>query len=115
MIVLVPVPAVAGLNTPPLTPVPPYVPPAGLPPVNVIGEPFMHAVEGTVSETDGVGFTVIVFVPVPEQPDAFVYEYEIVNVPAPAVAGLNEFPDTPVPLYVPPDGDPPDNVTALPF
>ena len=59
MIVFVPVHAVVGLNAPPLTPVPPYIPPAGLPPVNVIGEAFTHTDVGSVSETVGVGFTTI--------------------------------------------------------
>jgi hypothetical protein len=37
------------------------------------------------------------------------------NVPAPADAGLKVVPLTPVPLYVPPDGDPPVRFTTAEF
>src|SRR5215471_19011016 len=35
-------------------------------------------------------------------PKLFVTEYVMLNVPAPATDGLNLFPDTPVPLHIPP-------------
>ena len=111
MIRYVPAPADCGLNTPPLTCVPEYVPPAGDPPLNVIGEELIQAGANAASVTVGVGLTVIVEVAVFVQPLPFVYEYVIVCVPAPAFAALN-FPElTPVPEYVPPAGEPPVNVS----
>ena len=48
--VCVPTPAVAGLNCPEATPVPEYVPPAGIPPVNSKAT----ASEHTVGKADKV-------------------------------------------------------------
>ena len=103
----VPAPAVCGLNIPPLTCVPEYVPPVGDPPLNVMGEALIQVGVNAANVTVGVGLTVIVFVAVLEQPLPLVYEYVIVCVPGPAVAALNFPPLTPVPEYVPPLGDPP--------
>ena len=44
----------------------------------------------------------------------FVYEYVIVCIPTPAVAGLNTFALTPGPLNVPPAGEP-TKVVVVPF
>ena len=62
--------------------------------------------------TTGAAETVMVNVQVFEQPGIL---YEIVCVPAPAVAGLNVFDETPVPVYVPPPGLPPVNGNAAVF
>ena len=62
--------------------------------------------------TVGKGLTVCVDVAVFEQPFPSVNVYVIVCVPAPAEAGSNELPVTPVPLYVPPVGEPADRINA---
>ena len=56
----VPTPAVAGLNCPPLTPVPLYVPPAGEPPDKVKAASVLHTAVNGLSVTVGNGFTVTV-------------------------------------------------------
>ena len=53
-----PTPAVAGLNWPPLTPVPLYVPPAGDPPVSVNAASVEHTAVNADKVTVGNGFTV---------------------------------------------------------
>jgi hypothetical protein len=45
--------------------------------------------------------------------EGLVYVYVIVNVPPPETAGLNVFPDTPVPVNVPPVGEPVKVIGAL--
>lgn len=55
-----PTPAVAGLNWPPLTPGPLYVPPAGEPPVNANAAVFIHTLLKAVSVAVGVSVTLIV-------------------------------------------------------
>ena len=55
----VPAPAVAGLNMPPLTPVPLYVPPTGNPPVKVNELALIHTLGNVANVTVGNGFTVI--------------------------------------------------------
>ena len=60
MIVCDPTPAVAGVNRPPLTPVPLYEPPVGVPPVNAKAAALIHTVELAGQLTVGNGFTVIV-------------------------------------------------------
>ena len=107
VIVCVPAPAVAGLNWPALTPVPLYVPPVGEPPVNANAGASIHTEVLDGQLTTGSGFTVIVYVQAAVQLFALVYKYVIVCAPAPAVAGLNWPALTPVPLYVPPMGEPP--------
>ncbi len=57
MITLFPVPATVGLNIPPLTPVPPYVPPVGAPPLNNKGEEFKQMSLKVPRLTDGIAFT----------------------------------------------------------
>ncbi len=59
MIILFPVPAVAGLKNPPLTPVPLYAPPAGVPPLNSTGEEFKQTPLKVPRFTDGIAFTKI--------------------------------------------------------
>ena len=113
MIVVVPTPATEGTKLFELTPVPEYVPPLGVPVVNANELVLSQTASGVDILAVVTAFTTIVDCAVLEQPFAFVYEYVIANVPTPDVAGSNEFPVTPVPLYVPPDGEPPDNVTAL--
>ena len=49
----------AGLNTPPLIPVPLYTPPAGCPPVRVIGVAFTQRDAKFPSVTTGKAFTTI--------------------------------------------------------
>ena len=53
----VPTPATAGLNCPPLTPVPLYVPPAGRPPVSAKAGMVLHTALSEASVTTGNGFT----------------------------------------------------------
>ena len=64
----VPTPAVAGLKFPPLTPVPLYVPPAGLPPVSAKGAVFVQAEEFEGQVTVGGAVTVMVNVQLLLQP-----------------------------------------------
>ena len=63
-----PTPAVAGLKLLPLTPVPLYVPLAGLPPVNEYAGAFIQTDELAGQLTVGSAFTVIVNVHVLVQP-----------------------------------------------
>ena len=97
---------------PPLTPVPLYVPPMGEAPVSTNAGASMHTELFAGQLTTGSGLTVMVYVQEAVQLFALVYVYVIVCVPAPAVAGLNWPPLTPVPLYVPPAGLPPVNANA---
>ena len=61
-----------------------------------------------------VADTVIVVVAELVQPvEGLVYVYVTVNVPPPETAGLNVFPDTPVPVNVPPVGEPVKVIGAL--
>ena len=108
MMVCVPTPAVAGLNTPIETPVPLYVPPVGEPPPSVIVAPLRQTSMFAGQVTVGNAFTVMMNVQVFVQPP-LVYVYVIVCGPTPAVAGVNMPPDTPAPLYVPPVGVAPVN------
>lgn len=56
----VPVPAVAGLKLPPLTPVPLKVPPDGLAPDKISGDEYVQSKSvGTLSVTVGNAFTAI--------------------------------------------------------
>ena len=68
-----PTPAVAGLNMPALTPGPLYVPPVGVPPVNVKAGALRQTEELAGQLTVGNGFTVMVNVQLLLQPvDVFV-------------------------------------------
>ena len=58
--VCVPTPAVAGSNMPALTPVPLYVPPAGVPPVSVNAAVLIQTDELAGQFTTGNGFIVTV-------------------------------------------------------
>ena len=60
--VCVPVPAVAGLKLPAVTPVPEYVPPAGKPPERAKSAASTHTFANAASVTTGKAFTVIVLV-----------------------------------------------------
>ncbi len=72
MIVWDPTPAAEGLNTPPLTPVPLYVPPEGVPPLNVIEEELTHTLLNVPKLTTGSAFTKIPEVSDDEHPLALV-------------------------------------------
>ena len=109
-----PTPAVAGSNIPFVTPGPLYTPPAGEPPVSANGALLRHA-EPSVSVTTGIELTVIVDVAEPEHLVGSTYEYVMVWEPIPATAGSNTPPLTPVPLYVPPEGEPPLNANEDPL
>jgi hypothetical protein len=91
----------------PETFVPLHVPPAGDSPVSVTIPLLSHTAVKEESVTVGAVFTVIVCMVMLEQPFASVYEYMMDCVPA---VGSNIFPDTPVPLHVPPAGDSPVSV-----
>ena len=70
-----PTPATEGSNSPLLTPVPLYVPPAGEPPLKTKADPFAHtSVTAKFSVTSGSGLTVILDVAEPEHPFASVKE-----------------------------------------
>jgi hypothetical protein len=103
VIVCVPKPAVLGVNTPPLTPVPLKLPPVGLNGVkllNVIAIPFKHAVWLLGQVIIGSGFTMIVTDVVDEQP-----LFVTVTVYVVVLAGVTDMLDVVAPVvhaYVPP-------------
>ncbi len=70
--VCVPLPAVAGLKVPAVTPGPEYVPPEGDPPVSVIAVALSHIALNAASVTVGNGFTVTVTGFEAEQPAALI-------------------------------------------
>ncbi len=70
--VCVPTPALDGLKIPPLTPVPLYVPPEGVPPLNVIEEELTHMLLSVAKLTTGSAFTKIPEVSEDEHPLALV-------------------------------------------
>jgi hypothetical protein len=104
--VWLPVPAVAGLKLPLLTPLPLYTPPVGAPLLRVNEGVLAHTALILLKLAVVTAFTVWLVVVESLQLLLLVYTYFMVWLPAPAVAGLKLPLLTPVPLYTPPVGAP---------
>src|SRR5437763_12732803 len=98
----VPTPATDGVNCPPLTPAPLYVPPAGLPWLNVIANPSTQIGLSTLKLTVGSGLTTIVCVALAVQQIATAYVWATVTDVSPATASVCCTPLTPATLAFPP-------------
>ena len=72
--VVVPGPAIDGVNTPDATPVPEYVPPAGLPFDKLIGAAFAQTGLSAEAVTTGVVVTTMFVLAEERHPFALVYE-----------------------------------------
>ena len=100
------------MNTLPLIPGPLKVPPGGFA-LRVYGASLVQATLGAFTVTPPGEKTLMVLWAVSVHPFPSVNVYVITWAPAPATDGSNDPLDTPVPLYVPPEGLPPESVNEL--
>ena len=107
------IPTVAedGEKIPDETPVPLHVPPNGEAPERIKSKELTQTGLNSEILTDGAGYIVICLEVSAVQPLLFVTEYVIVFEPTVVWEGYMYPLITPSPLYVPPDGNPPNNST----